>query len=265
MGENSSRRPLTKANLQMLRTEFTSSEDSETQPAATLEQAKGSIYAIMRSLYDLVPEGHSVLKDDELYIAGPYDVRYRGNKCSEPDLDNSAYWIAKLEYFRGKYFAIKEAKQPAPPTILIRSETEDEPVENDHYVEYILNWDDKKTYIEKWAGAQSLRMPPSTAYCAHFNMYRELDAIPKSTDHTPQKSPPWQSIVRKIHVRSAISARKPALLKINNSSRYVEIMPANPYGTHRCHQTQPDWGKPDNEAGQEETTRRSYRRTGAEA
>ena len=45
----------------------------------------------MWNLKKLGPKGRQILENDELHIAGEYDIRYRGNRGPKPDLKDPTF------------------------------------------------------------------------------------------------------------------------------------------------------------------------------
>ncbi|KAH0423721.1 hypothetical protein CcaCcLH18_11972 [Colletotrichum camelliae] len=96
MGEPSVEHPLTKRNLENFGYEAFSSPASSTDlPDDWLARAKRQTYHILWSLDKIGTEGKRILQDEDLYVVD-YGVRYRGAKKPTPDLEDVAFWDAKL-------------------------------------------------------------------------------------------------------------------------------------------------------------------------
>ncbi|KAI0904258.1 hypothetical protein F4823DRAFT_567883 [Ustulina deusta] len=81
-------------------------------PVARLEQAKKLAYFYMSHLSRLGVKGRRILRNDELYIAGQDDVRFRRSGNHTKDADNPEYWEAKVHFFREKYKPIRDEMYP---------------------------------------------------------------------------------------------------------------------------------------------------------
>ena len=68
-----------------------------------LRLARSAVYQAMNDLQRHGPAGQRVLDNDELYIAAPFDVRFRGKGDRNPGLQDPYYWEEKLEYFKDEY------------------------------------------------------------------------------------------------------------------------------------------------------------------
>ncbi|KAI1744570.1 hypothetical protein F4680DRAFT_468501 [Xylaria scruposa] len=66
--------------------------------AEELKAAKETLYDILSSDF-FQKEGRKILEDDDVYIAGRNDVRYKHNVGPEPDLQDPKYWSDKIKYF----------------------------------------------------------------------------------------------------------------------------------------------------------------------
>lgn len=118
-----------------------------------LEEAKNIVYSRVMALWRFGPEGRKVLAEDEFYVAGKHDVRYRGNG-PEPDFQDPAYWAAKAKYLDSRYQALYLARYPpAPPCSLGHTDTSEHnaTVRAD---EYIRGWGERKRGMEAWADTQ---------------------------------------------------------------------------------------------------------------
>jgi hypothetical protein len=69
------------------------------------------VYNRMTALWRLGTEGREIVENDELCIAGKYDVRYRQSIGPKPDLKDPRYWEAKWQYFTEKHMALCCAKR----------------------------------------------------------------------------------------------------------------------------------------------------------
>ncbi|ETS84084.1 hypothetical protein PFICI_05960 [Pestalotiopsis fici W106-1] len=88
-------------------------------PIILLEEAKGRVYSEMMVLRQLGREGARLLALDELYIAGPYEVRCAAERCSEMPLDDVRYWDEKWHHFHTGVEALKSAcPRPLSPAAL---------------------------------------------------------------------------------------------------------------------------------------------------
>lgn len=90
----------------------------EVSPAVRLEKAKETVEVNMRGLYRLGTEGRRVLREDELYVAGRKDVRFRDSEKHKENKDNLDYWEAKSRYLEEKYNILYDEKHPAEPFII---------------------------------------------------------------------------------------------------------------------------------------------------
>lgn len=68
----------------------------------------------MTALWKLGGEGREIVKNDELRIVGPHDVRYRRSRGPKPDLKDPSYWEAKWEYFTDKLVSLLRARRTLP-------------------------------------------------------------------------------------------------------------------------------------------------------
>ncbi|KAI8950417.1 hypothetical protein F4801DRAFT_345361 [Xylaria longipes] len=75
---------------------------SESIRAEEIKTAKESLYNIL-TLEFFHEEGRKILEDDDVYIAGIFDVRYRHKVGPEPNLQDPQYWLDKIAYFYGHY------------------------------------------------------------------------------------------------------------------------------------------------------------------
>lgn len=106
MGEPSVEHPLTKKNLENFGYEAFSSPTSSTDlPDDRLARAKRQTYDFLWSLTKIGIEGKRILQNEDLYVVD-YDVRYRGAKKPTPDLEDVAFWDAKLHEYEQKYAPI---------------------------------------------------------------------------------------------------------------------------------------------------------------
>ncbi|PHH92868.1 hypothetical protein CDD83_4011 [Cordyceps sp. RAO-2017] len=76
-----------------------------------LREAKKSVYVIMRDLERCGPAGQRVLNDHGLYIASPFEVRYRQTKGVSPDLYDVHYWNQTYSKFKRTLDDIKLSTQ----------------------------------------------------------------------------------------------------------------------------------------------------------
>ncbi|TGJ88509.1 hypothetical protein E0Z10_g253 [Xylaria hypoxylon] len=115
----------------------------------------------MRGLYYFGVEGHRILRKDELYIAGPNDVRFRENRSHAQDIDNPDYWEAKVRFFRAKYEPMYEAEFPP---IVVDPESPEQLQQNEidraHF-----RLARKRKFIEAWVAASNpeQQISPHTA------------------------------------------------------------------------------------------------------
>ncbi|TRX98420.1 hypothetical protein FHL15_000494 [Xylaria flabelliformis] len=79
-------------------------------PSPELVQAE-ELRKAKKTLYDVIScqfyqeEGRKILEDDDVYIAGENDVRYKHTVGPEPDLQNPRYWLDKAKYFYNQFVA----------------------------------------------------------------------------------------------------------------------------------------------------------------
>ncbi|KAJ2997771.1 hypothetical protein NUW58_g547 [Xylaria curta] len=107
---------LTADRLALLNDEYLSasetSEESEPSPAKRLQRAKASVYAHMRSLGTLGREGSRILRNDELYLAGPNDVQFRDIDRNTQDVDNLEFWEAKDQFLKDQFRRLYDQLNP---------------------------------------------------------------------------------------------------------------------------------------------------------
>ncbi|KAI0862852.1 hypothetical protein F4860DRAFT_512450 [Xylaria cubensis] len=72
--------------------------------AEELKAAKRTLYGILDCPF-YQKEGRKILEDDDIYIAGEEDVRYKHTIGPEPDLQNPQYWSDKVKYFWNHFLA----------------------------------------------------------------------------------------------------------------------------------------------------------------
>ncbi|KAI0432723.1 hypothetical protein F5Y09DRAFT_339458 [Xylaria sp. FL1042] len=130
---------------------FTSKSSKITSPVVApfivrLQQAKESAYLYMYGLRGLGPEGRRILRDDELYIAGRFDIRFRDRGRHTQDIDNLDFWEAKAVFFREKFQPLYDAKHP-PIVIDPESPGQIEQTEMDRAY---FRWARRKKFIETW-------------------------------------------------------------------------------------------------------------------
>ncbi|KAK7748471.1 hypothetical protein SLS62_008511 [Diatrype stigma] len=185
------RAPLTKANLKLLQGPRSESEDSESIVPMTLQQAKGSLYAYMVTLLKFPPEGPEFLKNDELYIAGLYDIRYRENggpkQEPKPNLEDADYWIGKCMYFRERYFELRNANREPSPSLREWDASTLNPYQADQerIDEYIRGWERRKAYIEEWVESQHQGNRGADAECSRkAGMKRQRDHEDEAVEET---------------------------------------------------------------------------------
>ncbi|GKT83836.1 hypothetical protein CT0861_01021 [Colletotrichum tofieldiae] len=134
-------------------------------PTLRLELVKGQVRAAMLALRSY-EEGREALKRDDLHITdtGAGAVRYRGPEDSKPNLEDPAYWNAKLTYFSDLYNRLFQKIRRIPPSIsqFLSSDSEAEDLDDDEVLteNHHLNWRSKQEDIQKWALAQSTRKDP---------------------------------------------------------------------------------------------------------
>ncbi|KAI0187990.1 hypothetical protein EV127DRAFT_409896 [Xylaria flabelliformis] len=69
------------------------------------------VAAAKETLYDILScsffqnEGRNILEDDDIYIAGTNDIRYKHSVGPEPDLQDPQYWSDKIDYFYDHFLA----------------------------------------------------------------------------------------------------------------------------------------------------------------
>lgn len=180
--------PLTKANLEQLEKLIDplegpeESKESKEPPPLTIKLVQEELYAIMRALCNFPPEGHEVLKADELCVGRLYEVRLKKKAHLKPDLGDITYWVAKLEYFRARYIAINQATlEPLPTLISSKSEFDEDRLLEDRHEEYTRNWGKMQIKIEEWIRAQQPRTPSIQPFRNISNMNRELIASLRSS------------------------------------------------------------------------------------
>lgn len=211
------RAPLTKANLKLLQGPRSESEESGSLRPMTLQEAKGSLYAYMITLRNFPPQGPEILKNDELYIAGLYDIRYRENggpkQKPKPNLEDAEYWIAKCMYFREKYLELQDFKHEPSPSLWEweASTLDQDQADQERIDEYILGWERRKAYIEEWVEAQRLGM--FDLCLVHYgdgsdcvdNLSQELDFHRESSLTSRSSSDPTRPINQPQNTLSAVS------------------------------------------------------------
>ncbi|KAJ2988099.1 hypothetical protein NUW58_g4156 [Xylaria curta] len=69
-------------------------------------EAYRGVYKRMTALWHLGGEGRELVENDELCVAGKYEVRYRRSRGPKPDLKDPSYWEAKWQYFTEKYISL---------------------------------------------------------------------------------------------------------------------------------------------------------------
>ncbi|KAI1108713.1 hypothetical protein F5Y14DRAFT_459178 [Nemania sp. NC0429] len=72
--------------------------NSVSRRASAIEKVKEKMYETLTT-YFYRYEGQDVLENDEVYVAGENDIRYRENIRPQPNLDDPRYWEAKNAYF----------------------------------------------------------------------------------------------------------------------------------------------------------------------
>ncbi|KAI1755782.1 hypothetical protein F4782DRAFT_550895 [Xylaria castorea] len=75
---------------------------SESVRAEEVKAAKETLYDIL-SFEFFQKEGRKFFEDDDVYIAGKYDVRYKHTVGPEPNLQDPQYWSDKIGYFYDYY------------------------------------------------------------------------------------------------------------------------------------------------------------------
>ncbi|KAF2962614.1 hypothetical protein GQX73_g10959 [Xylaria multiplex] len=90
------------------------SDEPEPLPIEKLRRAKISIYAAMRSLQHVGPEGRRILRKDELHIFGEYDVRFRDTQRQTQEKDNLDYWVGKAQFFETQLMRNIQSHPSAP-------------------------------------------------------------------------------------------------------------------------------------------------------
>lgn len=78
-------------------------------PVIQLEEAKGRVYSEMMVLHQFGRDGARALAQDELYIAGPYDVRRAADRHSDAPLEDVCYWDEKWQHFHNVVETLKSA------------------------------------------------------------------------------------------------------------------------------------------------------------
>ncbi|KAK1471434.1 hypothetical protein CCUS01_05915 [Colletotrichum cuscutae] len=166
-------------------------------PIIRLERAKGQVRAAMTSLQSFRPEGLQALERDELYIPHAGVVHYRGSRDSMPDLEDPAYWEARLEYFSNLYNDLFQKSRPRPPSIseFASSESAVEEQEADEAIreEYQLGWHRRQKDIQRWALAQSTPIestPRGSPVSLAGSEGTVLNTAQKGLLHTSTDAPP---------------------------------------------------------------------------
>ncbi|KAI3329479.1 hypothetical protein F4824DRAFT_384157 [Ustulina deusta] len=145
---------------------FSSSESSKSTivvpPAVRLEEAKKSVLFYMRGLYNCFgAEGRRILRNDELYIAGQNDVRFRDSGSHLHDMDNPDYWEEKERFFHEKYSLLYNAKYPFPPIVI---DPESPSMIRQAEIDRVyFRWARKTRYIEAWISATRQELSPRVA------------------------------------------------------------------------------------------------------
>ncbi|KAK6197690.1 hypothetical protein LQW54_010652 [Pestalotiopsis sp. IQ-011] len=90
-------------------------------PVIQLEEAKGRVYSEMMVLHQFGRDGARALAQDELYIAGPYDVRRAADRHSNAPLEDVCYWNEKWQHFHNVVETLKSAcpRVPSPAALTI--------------------------------------------------------------------------------------------------------------------------------------------------
>ncbi|KAI1125764.1 hypothetical protein F5Y10DRAFT_294346 [Nemania abortiva] len=128
--------------------------ENKYRPTIDFMTAKNGVYLEMMDLLHLCGrEGRNALANYELYIAGEHDVRYRGDRNPEPDLQDTAYWQDQRQYLQNKFWEIRKQEYPPRPSSTVRApntEEKEELAEMERTEEYIRSWADRKKGIELW-------------------------------------------------------------------------------------------------------------------
>ncbi|KAI1359589.1 hypothetical protein F5Y08DRAFT_344507 [Xylaria arbuscula] len=85
--------------------------------AVRLKKAKEFVEVNMLGFHRLGKEGHRILREDELYIAGDHDIRFRDSEKHKQNIDNLDYWVAKAKDMGERYDALYAEKHPVEPFI----------------------------------------------------------------------------------------------------------------------------------------------------
>ncbi|KAI0405486.1 hypothetical protein F4802DRAFT_614629 [Xylaria palmicola] len=83
----------------------------ESAKAIVVKITKGILYKVISHDY-FKNEGRHVLENDDIYIAGKKDIRYKPVFGPEPDLKRNSYWVDKLNYFLSEYEGFLAASAP---------------------------------------------------------------------------------------------------------------------------------------------------------
>ncbi|KAI1178024.1 hypothetical protein F4777DRAFT_595495 [Nemania sp. FL0916] len=88
----------------------------ESMRAFEVETQKHQLYGLLTlNFFNL--EGQHIIEDDEIYVAGRYDVRYRHKIGPQPDLQDPEYWRSKWSYYLDQYCDHLRRQQEQAQTI----------------------------------------------------------------------------------------------------------------------------------------------------
>ncbi|KAJ8132746.1 hypothetical protein O1611_g876 [Lasiodiplodia mahajangana] len=134
-------------------------QDLEAKYRRTLDfkGTKRSVYLRMRQMNRYGREGYDFLAGYELYIAGDKDIRYRGNRNPEPNLQDVTYWKEQRDYLESKYWKVQHAwhkrrrqESGIPEAPTLNTEEKEEMASTERREDYISNWPKREKEIELW-------------------------------------------------------------------------------------------------------------------
>ncbi|KAF4511739.1 hypothetical protein G6O67_003511 [Ophiocordyceps sinensis] len=140
---------LTAANLRAL--DPPSPPTPERSPASEMQGFKNLIYATLKTLAYLGPQGDAYIKEADVVIDGD-QVVYRGDQM--PELESPAFWKRRLDQLDPKYHALERAlRGPSKPVVINAAQH----LEEDGIDPYTPHY---QTKIKAWAS--SLLANPAT-------------------------------------------------------------------------------------------------------